>query len=145
MNTQSEQQSILAVFDQRCAAWDKGDAYAYASYFTEDADYITYQGEHLKGRKQIAEVHQRILGSLLRDSRMQEQTREIRFLAPDIALVIVVGAIKLRWQRKAPKRRLSINMNMMLKQDGQWKIAAFQNDRIIGKTLVERILSPFVK
>jgi uncharacterized protein (TIGR02246 family) len=145
MTTRSEQQEILEVFNQRCAAWDKGDASAYASYYSEDADYITYQGEHLKGRKQIAEVHQRMLNSLLKGSRMQEHTREVRFLAPDIAVVIVVGAIKLRWQRKAPKRRLSINTNLLLKQDGHWKIAVFQNDRIRGKALLERILAPFVK
>ena len=47
-----------------------------------------------------------------------------------MAIAHAVGAIKLRWQKKVPKNRKSINTNVVVKEKGEWKIAAFHNCRI---------------
>ncbi|ANH82001.1 hypothetical protein A8C56_14390 [Niabella ginsenosidivorans] len=52
-------------------------------------------------------------------------------LNPDTAVTIVTGGIKFRWQKKLSKRRRSINTNVFVRrQNGDWKLASFQNSRI---------------
>ncbi|WP_205683888.1 SgcJ/EcaC family oxidoreductase [Brevibacillus migulae] len=136
---------IESLFEKLKSAWDKGDGTAYGSCFTEDADYVTYQGEHLQGSKAIAETHQALWNSVLRGSTLEGEIKNIRFISPDMAIFHGLGVVKLRWQKKAPSRRDSINTNIVVKQNGKWRIAAFQNSRISGPSLLQKIFMKISK
>jgi uncharacterized protein (TIGR02246 family) len=41
---------LTALFDRMCAAWTAGDAAAYAACFTEDCDYVSFDGNRAQGR-----------------------------------------------------------------------------------------------
>jgi uncharacterized protein (TIGR02246 family) len=74
-----------------------------------------------------------------RGAKLESKIRDIRFLNSTTAIVIVTGAIKFRWQKKAPQSRQSINTNVWVKEtDGQWRLTAFHNCRI-------KAISPFIK
>lgn len=142
MNTSNDKEQLHRLFENMAVAWGKGDGELYASFFTENCDYITFYGEHLKGRQSIAKTHQKLYESfLMRDSKLNQQIKNIRFLTPDIAIVHVVGAVKLRFQKQAPKSRLSINTNVAIKQNGEWKISAFHNCRIQPPGLLEKLMT----
>ncbi|MBE1441260.1 SgcJ/EcaC family oxidoreductase [Paenibacillus sp. OAS669] len=130
---------INELFQKLKWAWDRGDGAAYGSCFTEDADYVTFQGEHLQGRKAIAETHQQLWNGVLRGSTLEGEIKKIRFLSPETAIFHGLGVVKLRWQKTAPSKRDSINTNMVVKQNGKWVIAAFQNSRISGPSLMQKI------
>jgi len=49
------------------AAWDRGDADGFAALFSEDADYITFDGSRWKGRREIAESHRAFFGCRVTD------------------------------------------------------------------------------
>lgn len=135
-------QAIQGVFRALYRAWDQGDAKAYSEIFTPDADYVTFFGEHLKGRGEIADAHQALWEGPLRGSKLIADLREmkLRFLGPDIALAHATGAVLMRWQKKAPASRDSINTNVLVKQNGEWKIAAFHNCRIKKFNWLTRLL-----
>ncbi|MEV4159174.1 SgcJ/EcaC family oxidoreductase [Nonomuraea dietziae] len=70
--------------------WNAGDATAYAALFTDDADYITYFGLHLKGRQAIEDSHRELFKLPIKlDTPSAEPL--IRRLSPEVQLAIVQG------------------------------------------------------
>ena len=45
----ADEAAIRELLDRQVAGWDAGDAEAYASVFTPDADYVTFLGSHYRG------------------------------------------------------------------------------------------------
>ncbi|MFB5676769.1 SgcJ/EcaC family oxidoreductase [Paenibacillus terreus] len=133
MTNQEDLKAISSLFARLRDAWNTGDGAAYGQCFTEDADYVTFMGQHLKGRKQIAEVHQMLFDGPLKGSVMDSSTSselQPRFIAPNVAIVHATGEVKLTDAAQDPNDRGSINTNMLLKQDGEWKLTAFHNCRV---------------
>lgn len=123
------EEAIHNLFGQMCASWDAGDSDAYAAQFTNDADYIVFDGTHLKGREAIAAVHRQLF-TFMKGSSLKGQITEIRFLSPDIALVYATGAILLPGDTEIQPDRKSIQTMVATKQNDHWLFTAFQNTRI---------------
>ncbi|NNB91901.1 SgcJ/EcaC family oxidoreductase [Corallococcus exiguus] len=130
MSLPTEAAAIRERMQRLYECWSQGDAQAYAACFTEDVDYVAFDGSHLKGRQANAEAHQALFDGVLRGSMLDGEVKSVRFLAPDVALIHTEGVIKLRWQRKAPKARRSIQTMVAVKLEGVWYFTAFQNTRI---------------
>ncbi|MGG2093445.1 SgcJ/EcaC family oxidoreductase [Bacillus sp. S13(2024)] len=132
-NQTKDIQLIKDLFVALSNAWNKGDGGAYGDCFTEDADYVTFMGQHLKGRKQIAEVHQMLFNGPLKGTTLESSlTIEVqpRFITSNVAIVHGIGEVKLPNSAEDPNERGSINTNMVIKQNDEWKITAFHNCRI---------------
>ncbi|WNC15969.1 SgcJ/EcaC family oxidoreductase [Brevibacillus brevis] len=130
---QNDIDAIHTLFAAMSEAWNKGDGAAFGECFTEDADYVTFMGHRLMGRKQIAEVHQKLFDGPLRGSRLESSAAgelQPRFVTPDVAIVHATGEAKLADASQDPGDRGSINTNVVVKQGGEWKITAFHNCRI---------------
>ncbi|MEV0234799.1 SgcJ/EcaC family oxidoreductase [Nonomuraea sp. NPDC050786] len=56
----STEKEILHQLARIGETWNAGDSEGYAGLFTEDADYITFFGLHLKGRQAIEEAHREL-------------------------------------------------------------------------------------
>ncbi|NOK08494.1 SgcJ/EcaC family oxidoreductase [Corallococcus exercitus] len=136
----TEVAAIHAHFQRMFDCWRRGDAQAYADCFTEDMDYVVFDGSHLKGRKANAEAHQALFDGVLRGSVPEGKVTSLRFLGPDVALIHAVGAIKLRWQRKANASRQSIQTLVAVKREGAWSFSAFQNTRIQPPNAFARLM-----
>ncbi len=79
--------AVRALYQQLIEAW--GDTDTYAALFTEDGDYIAFDGSHARGRTEIARAHRPLFEGILKGSRLVEVgiPVEVRFLSPDVALV----------------------------------------------------------
>ena len=75
----------------------------------------------------------------MKGSTLHYQIKDIRFLTADIAVVHIIGAVKLRFQKKAPQGRQSINTNTVVRQNGQWKVTAFHNCRIKKPSFMQKL------
>ena len=53
-------QGIRATFASLSDAWKKGDGAAFSECCTEDVDFINLLGMHVKGRRGVAELHEKI-------------------------------------------------------------------------------------
>jgi uncharacterized protein (TIGR02246 family) len=111
--------------------WNRGDGHAYAAFYTEDSDYVAFDGRRLQGRSANAELHQALFdGFFLRGSRIEGDVDSVRFVTPDVAIVHSSGGVRLRWQKRlAPGRRSSQTL-VAVRRDGDWRFAAFHNTRI---------------
>ncbi|GAA3089533.1 SgcJ/EcaC family oxidoreductase [Nonomuraea salmonea] len=71
----SENAEITALLTRLADAWNAGDATAYAALFTEDADYITFDGTHTEGRAAIEAAHRWLFDGPLKGSTMPAPRR----------------------------------------------------------------------
>ncbi len=58
--TAADENAIRAIHQRMIDAWNAGDAAAFAAPFTDEANFVAFEGTHLKGRREIASFHQQI-------------------------------------------------------------------------------------
>lgn len=127
MSTQTDNTEIRDLMRRMTDAWNAGDAAAYAAQFTQDADYITWMGTRDSGSAAIEATHRFLFEGPLKGVRMssggETSTLDIRYLTPDVALVIVDGG----QPEHAPVA--SVVTFAAVRTDGHWRFAYFQNTR----------------
>ncbi|MFN8489590.1 MAG: SgcJ/EcaC family oxidoreductase [Caldilineaceae bacterium] len=118
------------LFQQLTAAWAAGDAKAYAALFTEDADYVAFDGVNQKGRAAIEAGHKPLFERFLKGSKLTGGLVDLQLVAPDVVLAHAVGSI-LDAGRTTPKaNRLSSQTLVAVKENGEWRFRAFHNTRV---------------
>jgi uncharacterized protein (TIGR02246 family) len=127
--TAADEAAVAALPHQMAAAWDRGDADAYAAIFTPEADYVVFDGSHARGRAEIAGIHLPLFARFLKGSRLIIDSVETRFLDPDVALIHSSGGVQRKGQSKVPKPQQSVQTMVAVRRDGGWQLTAFQNTR----------------
>ncbi|MGD0134214.1 MAG: SgcJ/EcaC family oxidoreductase, partial [Bryobacteraceae bacterium] len=64
-----DDQAIRALLVKMYEAWAMGNGSAYAACFTEDSDYVTFNGIRLRGRRENAELHDALFRGVLKGTR----------------------------------------------------------------------------
>jgi uncharacterized protein (TIGR02246 family) len=126
---------LLELFDRMCAAWTAGDAHAYGACFTEDSDYVSYDGTHAKGRSAIVDNHDRLFRGVLTHSALVGEVESIRYLTPDLAVLHATGSVLMPWRSTLPKRRLSRQTIIAMRTEEDWKVTALHNGRVRPVTI----------
>jgi len=126
----SDDNDIRALWSSLLAHWNRGDGAAYAAVFTEDCDYVAFDGTRLIGRDANAHAHQTLFDTVLHGSRLAGEIESIRYLTDDVAVIHANGAVLMPWQSKVHPRRLSRQTLALVKRDGRWWATAFHNCRI---------------
>lgn len=115
-----DERAVRALLARIVEAWARSDAEAYAACFTEDSDYVTFNGMHLRGRAENREAHAPLFRGVLKGTRIDPSITDLSFLAADVALV----------HSASSTRGKSLQTFVLIKRDGHWQIRAFQNTRI---------------
>ncbi|PTL81926.1 DUF4440 domain-containing protein [Vitiosangium sp. GDMCC 1.1324] len=138
----ADEAAVLDLWRQLHDAWGRGDADGYAALFTEDADYVVFDGSRLKGRAEIAENHRPLFERFMKGSRLESEPASVRLLAPGVALVHGKGAILMAGQKRPSRGRLSVQTLVAVNREGRWRFTAFQNTRYrpFAQTLLGRVL-----
>jgi uncharacterized protein (TIGR02246 family) len=124
---------VRDVLGRLADAWNSGDAAAYARLFTEDADYVTYFGLNFPGRDAIESSHRALFEGPLKGSKLTGQlgaSAKVRFVRPDVAVVVVGGGSSLTGADTTDEGRESTVGFVLVREDGEWLITAFQNTRV---------------
>ena len=110
--------------------WNTKSASLYVKPFAADADFVIMNGSQYKGREAIEKGHQRIFDTIFKNSTLSTSVEQIRFLRPDVAVVHVSGHNKTRQGEETREFDLIVTL-VMAKDQGEWKIVAFQNTQVI--------------
>jgi uncharacterized protein (TIGR02246 family) len=129
-NDSADEAAVRALYQQLMDGWNQGSGDAFAAVFTEDGDLVGFDGTHFKGRQEIAPFHQRLFDKWLKGSRLVGEVKDVRFLSPDVALMHAVGGTVMRGKSEPVPERDSIQTLVATRQDGEWRLAAFQNTRL---------------
>jgi uncharacterized protein (TIGR02246 family) len=100
------------------AAFNKGDLEGIKALWTEDAEYVSGDGERVKGRDAIAALFKRFI-SENPGAKMRIIVRSIRSLGPDVAME--EGAAEVRSPNEEPESSDYEAINV--KRDGKWLLA----------------------
>jgi uncharacterized protein (TIGR02246 family) len=129
-NHSTDEAAVRALYQQLMDGWNQGSGDAFAAVFTEDGNLVAFDGTHFKGRREIAPFHQQLFDKWLKGSRLVGQVTDARFLSPDVAVMHAVGGTIMRGKSEPTPERDSIQTLVAVRQDGEWRLAAFQNTRL---------------
>ena len=101
-----DEREIRALVDGMFDAWGRGDAAAYHADFTDDADYVSFDGSR-RGKADSISSHANLFPTVLYGSRLVGEVESVRFLTPDVAVVHLLGSIVEGWRQQPLRRRLS--------------------------------------
>jgi uncharacterized protein (TIGR02246 family) len=124
--------AIRELQQQQQEAWNRHDATAYASLFSDDGDCVNVVGWWWKGRAEIEKKLTAAYAFVFRESVLTITDVDVKFPVPEIAVAHVrwtmVGA---RTPDALPKPQQGIQTQVLQKQNGKWLIVAFQNTNAI--------------
>src|SRR5262245_29465227 len=126
---ESELCALLARLER---SWNDGNGDAYAAAFTEDSDYVAFDGTRLRGRVANAGHHAQLFASVLRGSRLvfEPEATTFRHIGGGAVVMHTCGSVLLPWQRLVARSRRSIQTLVLVRERDQWRVASFHNTRI---------------
>jgi uncharacterized protein (TIGR02246 family) len=65
-----DEAAIRKLYRQMIDGWNAGNGDAFAAPYTDDSDYIGFDGTYMKGRQEIALFHQMLFDKFLKGSRL---------------------------------------------------------------------------
>lgn len=119
---------IQSIYQKRNEAWCEADGTKYASFFTEDADFVSFDGTHTIGREEIARSHQELFDTFLKNTCLRGYIERIKFLGENTAIAYVISGTQ--FDGKEAIHRPSIQTHVVVKKDGVWLFSSFHNGRI---------------
>jgi uncharacterized protein (TIGR02246 family) len=127
---QATDAELVRLFQRMCSAWTAGDADGYGACFTQDCDYVSYDGTHARGRRVMVENHDRLFRGVLAGSALVGYVESVRYLRDDVAVMHATGSVQMPWRARLPKRRLSRQTVVVVRTDDGWRVAALHNGRV---------------
>jgi len=129
----TDERAVRKIIQDQVVAWNKGDAESYSESFAADGTFTNILGMFYTGREAFRERHDQIFKGVFRGTMKQEDVVSIKFWHPDVAVVETlqtVSGIQKFFPGTTPdaKGRLRTRLlQIMVKDNGQWKIAAYHN------------------
>jgi uncharacterized protein (TIGR02246 family) len=127
--TAADEHAIGAIHQRMIDAWNAGDGAAFAAPFTEDADFVAFEGTHLKGREEIASFHEQIFKTVVKGSRLEGEVKLVRLLSPAVAVMHSAVRVTLPGHTEPSPSRDSMQLTLVTKSDGEWRGRALMNAR----------------
>ena len=115
-----DENAIRTLLARLYDAWARGDGEAYAACFAEKSDYITFNGMHLRGRAENAELHTALFRRVLEGTSLSAEIVGLELLSSCVALVHTAGS----------RRKKSFQSYVLVKSGSDWLIRSFQNTRV---------------
>ena len=127
--TADAESAIRAVHQRMIDAWNAGDAATFAAPFTDEADFVAFEGTHLKGRREIASFHRQIFDRVVKGTRLQGEVKFVRFLSPVLAVMHSAVRVTLQGRTEASPSRDSMQLTVITKRHGEWRSEGLMNAR----------------
>jgi uncharacterized protein (TIGR02246 family) len=133
--TAEDESAVRAIVSEFANTWNRHDMKAMHDLDTEDVEWVNVVGHHWRGKATVYKGHVAIHKGMEAKTSASVDTAMIRSIAPDVAVAVAtmhfgVFAPPYRGEGVATKTRASFTM---VKRDGLWKIAHFQNTVIDPK------------
>lgn len=124
--TDADRVAIATLTQKVVASWAYADATGFASVFTEDGTMIL-PGVFHKGRTAIEAYMTEAFAGRYADSQVTGQPIDIRFLAPDVALLLTMGGVLEKGRTELDADSAIRASWLAVRRGGEWWLAAYQN------------------
>ncbi|GGO05464.1 SgcJ/EcaC family oxidoreductase [Microbispora bryophytorum] len=123
---QAEERAIRALFEATSAAWSDGDAGAFVGRYAQDATVIL-PGVHLRDRDGIRSAMGAAFAGPLKGSRRIHTTETVRFLGPDVAVVVTRSVTTFAGEVEPPADRWELATWTLVRRGGEWLVEAYHS------------------
>jgi uncharacterized protein (TIGR02246 family) len=113
----AEESAVRAAIDSYVAAYNRGDARAVASHWSESGEWISPSGQRFQGRQAI-EKEMQTLFSEEKGARIEVVDVSVRIVSPDVA--IEEGTVRVIHRSEPPSESTYLAVNV--KEQGHWKL-----------------------
>ncbi|MEU9114033.1 SgcJ/EcaC family oxidoreductase [Streptomyces sp. NPDC048483] len=136
MTTAADEDRIRSLFARFLQAWTDNDATAFGACFTDDADYVSYDGTRATGRPALQDNHDRLFRGVLAGSALVGELESVRHVTTDVAVLHGTASVLMPWRSELPRRRLSRQTLVVVRTaEAGWRISALHNGRVRPVTL----------
>jgi uncharacterized protein (TIGR02246 family) len=114
----NDEQAIFSEIAAFTEVWNKGDAHAAASFFTEDGVRVGAFGDVHYGRTELETAYEKLLHQSMSGAVIKQERGTVRMLSPELA--IWQGGLEI-----APPNGTSLKgyvVQVMKKVEGRWLI-----------------------
>jgi uncharacterized protein (TIGR02246 family) len=131
-----DESAVRALVNEFANTWNRHDMKAMHDLDTEDVEWINVVGHHWRGKATVYKGHEAIHKGMSAKTSVTVESATIRSITPSVALAVATMHFgpsldpRYSWV-VAAKTRASFTM---VKRDGIWKIAHFQNTVIDPQT-----------
>jgi uncharacterized protein (TIGR02246 family) len=122
----SEETAVSDLYKQLLDSWNRRDAAGFASLYDENSDVVGFDGSQMHGRVEIEATLSQIFADHMTATYVSK-IRGVRFLAPEVAVLRAVVGMVPPGQEDLNRAANAIQTLVATKQEGQWRIALFQN------------------
>ena len=122
----ADEDAISTLYRELLAAWNRRAADDFAALFAGDAYVVGFDGSQMDGRDQIATD----IGAIFADhvtATYVGQIEDIRLLTPQVAVLRAIVGMVPPGQGELNPDANALQTMVVVKSDGQWRIAVFQN------------------
>jgi uncharacterized protein (TIGR02246 family) len=113
----SDEEAIRAAVDSYVAAYNRGDAKAVASFWSDSAEWVSPSGERFQGRRAIEQEMEDLFAES-KGVKIEVVDPRVRLIAPDVALE--EGTVRVVRPDAPPTESTYIAVHA--KKNGQWKL-----------------------
>jgi len=124
--TDADHAAVAGLAQRLVAAWSGHDADAFADLFADDGTMVL-PGVLCSGRAEIRGFMARAFDTEYRASHLTGQALDLRFLCPDVALLLTEGGMLPPGATEVPGDQAIRATWLAVKRDGQWLLANYQN------------------
>lgn len=124
--TDADKAAVAGLTQRLVAAWSGHNADAFADLFVEDGTMIL-PGVFCTGRSEIRAFMEHAFETEYKDSQVTGQPLDLRFLASDVAVLLTEGGVLAPGDTEVSADRAIRATWLAVKQDGQWRLANYQN------------------
>ena len=125
----ADERPLFAIVNGMMDAWNRGSARDFATPFAEHADFIAFDGTHLRGRLNIEQFHHPLFETALKGTRLHGHVKFIRFLDPDLVLMHAVGTTTMAGEAVPLPSRDTMQLFVVTRRDGEWTVDALLQAR----------------
>jgi len=142
-NHAEDERALRALVARLEAAWNAGDARAWAADMAEDVYLTSVLGDRYNGRELLESGHRHVFSTIYKESRLTLTIEMIRFIRADVALVHLHQRLLSRLPATAVastarQRMLTEDMHETLaraslvavKESSAWQILSLQNTAV---------------
>jgi uncharacterized protein (TIGR02246 family) len=113
------------------AAWESGDADAFAELFVDNGSMLIGDTQ-LNGRDAIRSYMSKGFAGPYQGARVVEEPVDVRLIAADAALAVTDGGILFDDQAKLEPGQVNRAMYVIVKQGPEWKLVSHQTCPVTG-------------
>ncbi|HJQ21459.1 MAG TPA: SgcJ/EcaC family oxidoreductase [Gemmatimonadaceae bacterium] len=131
-------EAVLDVILEENEGWNQGDVELYSRSIADNVTFTNIRGQHFMGRDAFVKQHDVIFGTFFKGTKLEQKVVSLQFVGTDVALLDTLASLSgipspLPYMRLDAQGRLTTRLlQVLVKQDDEWKVVAYHNVDIKG-------------